>query len=133
MEQFNNDGHLIKIPDYVENNSRNMKSIPPPIRYDDAQKESDLIQQAINANNTLENPTTNDVAEVVLVGGMDEIYESPESFNDVWYNKIPKLRLKWREGIKKEFQNMENNHVWRVIKTTYQKIGDYLELSGFSK
>ena len=28
----------------------------------------------------------------------------------------PKLWLKWREAIKKEFKNMEKNHVWKVIK-----------------
>ena len=44
MGKFYNDGHLIEIPEYKEKNSRNMKSIPPPIRYDDAQKESDLMK-----------------------------------------------------------------------------------------
>ena len=56
------------------------------------------------------------MAEVVLVGGTDESYESPERFNDVRYNENPKLRLKWREAIKKEFENMEKNHIWRAIK-----------------
>ena len=84
MGKFYNDGQLIEIPDYKENNSRNMKSIPPPIRYNDAQKESDLMKQPLNEKNTLENPTTNDMAEVVLVGGTDESYKSPEKFNDAW-------------------------------------------------
>ena len=70
------------------------------------------------------------MAEVVLVGGTDKSYKSLEEINDAWYNENPKLRLKWREAIKKEFENMEKNHVWRVIKkTTHQKIGDYLALS----
>ena len=30
----------------------------------------------------------------------------------------PMMALKWREAIKKEFDNMEKNQVWRVIKTT---------------
>ena len=93
-----------------------MKSVPPPIRYDNAQKESDLIKESLNEKNIPENPTTNNVAEVVSVGGTDESYESPGRFNDAWYNKNPKLRLKWREAIKKEFENMEKNNVWRVIK-----------------
>ena len=38
MGKFYNDGHPIEIADYKENKSRNMKSIPPPIRCDDAQK-----------------------------------------------------------------------------------------------
>ena len=37
MGKFYND-------EYKENNPRNMKSIPPPIRYDDAPKESDLMK-----------------------------------------------------------------------------------------
>ena len=56
------------------------------------------------------------MAEVVKVGKTDKSYESPERFNNAWYNKNPKLWLKWREAIKKEFENMEKNHAWRVIK-----------------
>ena len=47
MGKFN-DRHPIEIYDRKENNSRNMKSIPPPIRYDDAQKESDLMKRSLN-------------------------------------------------------------------------------------
>ena len=128
--KFYNDGHPIEIPDYKENNATNVKSIPPPIRYDDTQKENDLMKQPLNEKNSLENPTTNDTAEVVLVGRIDKSYKSP----DAWYNENPKLWLKWRETIETEFKNMEKNHLWRVIKKrTYQKIGDYLELSRFLK
>ena len=95
-----------------------MKSVPPPIRYDDTEKKSNLIKESQNEKNIPENPTTNNMAEVVLVGGTDESYKSPDQFNDAWYNENPKLRLKWREAIKKEFENMEKNQVWRVIKKT---------------
>ena len=61
-----------------------MKSVSPPIRYDDTEKESDLIKESLNEKNIPENPTTNDVAEVVLVGGTDESYESRDRFNDAW-------------------------------------------------
>ena len=88
-----------------------MKSITRPIRYDDEQKESNLMKQSLNVKNISENPTTNDVAEVVLVGGTKESYKSSEQFNDAWYNKNPKLKLKWRETIKKEFENMEKNQL----------------------
>ena len=81
-------------------------------------KKSNLMRHPLNEKNISENPTTNDVAEVVLVGGTDESYKSLEGFNDAWYNKNPKLRLKWREAIKKGFENMEKNHIWRVIKKT---------------
>ena len=71
-------------------------------------KKTNLIQKAINReSNTLYNPTTEDIVEVVLVSVTDENYKSPESFNDVWYNKISHLQHKWREVTKKEFINRE--------------------------
>ena len=76
------------------------------------------MKQPLNEKYILENPTTNDVAEVVLIGGSNESYESPKKFNDVWHNEYLKLRLERREAIKKEFENMGKNHVWRVIKKT---------------
>ena len=39
MGKFYNDGLPIEIPNYNKNNSKNIKSIPPPIRYDDVEKE----------------------------------------------------------------------------------------------
>ena len=48
MGKFYNDGHLIKIPDNTENKSRNVKSITPPIRCDDAHKKNHLMKQALN-------------------------------------------------------------------------------------
>ena len=77
------------------------------------------MRQPLNEKSISENATTNSVAEVVFVGGTDESYKSPERFNDTWCNKNPKLQLKWREAIKKEFENMEKNHVWRVTNKTY--------------
>ena len=118
MGKIHNDGHLIEISDYTENNSRNIKTIPLPIRNDIAQKENDLMKQALNEKGMLENPTTNDMAEMVLVGGTSDSYKSPERFNDKCYNENPKPQLKWIEAIKKEFVNMGKNHVWRVIKKT---------------
>ena len=64
-----------------------MNSIPPPIRYDDAQKESNLMKQPLNEKNILENSTMNDVEEVVLVGGTGESYKSSEQFKGT--TKIP--------------------------------------------
>ena len=55
---------------------------------------------------------------MVLVGGTDESYKSPVRFNDAWFNENSLLRLKWRAAINKEFENMEKNNVWRVIKKT---------------
>ena len=108
MGKFHNNGQLIEISDCTEKNSRNVTLIPSSIRYDNTQKEKDSIQQAINEKNTYENTTTNDME----VEGTDK---SPEKFNNKWYNENPKLHLKLREAIKKDFQNMEKNHLWRAV------------------
>ena len=59
-------------------------------------------------------PTHDNMAEIVLVGGTDESYVSPETFKKVWNHKNDYLRNKWREAIKKEFENMEKNKVWQI-------------------
>ena len=72
MGKFYNDGNPTEIPNYNKNNSRNMKLIPPPIRYDDVEKEINRTKLPLIEINVSENPTTNDVADVVLVGGTNE-------------------------------------------------------------
>ena len=46
--KFHNDGHPPEILDYKENNSRYVKSIPPPIKYDETQEEKYLMKQPLN-------------------------------------------------------------------------------------
>ena len=68
--------------------------IPPPIRYDDVEKEINQTELPLIEKNFPENQTTNDVADVVLAGGTDESYEIPVRFNDAWYNENYELRDK---------------------------------------
>ena len=60
-------------------------------------------------------PTRDDMSEIVLVGRTDESYESPETFDKAWNHPNNYLRNKWREAIKKEFENMEKNKVLRIM------------------
>ena len=55
------------------------------------------------------NPMRDNMSEIVLVGGMDESYKSPEAFEKIWNHENNYLRNKWREAIKKEFENTEKN------------------------
>ena len=106
MGKFYNDGLPIEIPNYNKNNSKNIKLILPPIRYDDVEKEINRTRHTLIEKKIPENPTMNDLPDVILVGRTNESNKSPVPFNDAWYNKNSELRLKWREAINKEFKNI---------------------------
>ena len=61
-------------------------------------------------------PTTDDMGEIALVGGTDESYSNPPTFNDAWNHPKEHDRMKWREGIRKEFKDMIEKSVWRKMK-----------------
>ena len=69
-------------------------------------------------NPTMENEMTENVGLTyelanlaVLTGAMD-----PTSFQDAYYAKNPVDQKGWREGIKKEFNDMKKRSVWKVRK-----------------
>ena len=73
-----------------------------------SETESTSDNQETTVDNTIRvthDPTRDDMAEIVLVGGTDESYESPETFEKAWNHNNDYLREKWREAIKKEFEN----------------------------
>ena len=51
-------------------------------------------------------PTRDKMSKIVLVGGMDESKKSLETFEKAWDHEDDYLRSKWRQAIKKEFENM---------------------------
>ena len=52
------------------------------------------------------NPTLDDVVEFILVGGSDDTYENPLTFQEAW-NHPDKFECEmWREAIQKEFRDM---------------------------
>ena len=63
------------------------------------------------------NPTLDDMVEVILVGGTDDTYENPSTFQEAWNHLDEEERKKWREAIRKEFRDMiYHRKVWRNIK-----------------
>ena len=63
--------------------------------------------------NTLYNRTIKDVLEFTMVGGTDNDYVNPISFQIAWWHPEPEERKKWREAIQKEFQDMIRRGFWR--------------------
>ena len=57
----------------------------------------------------------NDVSEVALVGGTDDTYENPPNFEAAWNHPIQHDRAVWRKGIVKEFKDMREKKVWRIV------------------
>ena len=43
-------------------------------------------------------------------------YEEPRTFQEAWNHPDPTQRVKWRDGIKKEFHDMTKRRVWKRIK-----------------
>ena len=63
------------------------------------------------------NPTLDDMVEFILVGGTDDTYENPRTFQEAWNHPDEHERKMWREAIRKEFRDMiYNRKVWRHVK-----------------
>lgn len=56
---------------------------------------------------------SNDVANIVCDD--TELEDEPNRFNDAWNNSVDTAKLKWRDAIRKEFSDLEDRNVWRVI------------------
>ena len=56
---------------------------------------------------------TNDVANIV--SEEVDVINDPNSFQDAWDNPDEIAKMKWREAIKKEFGDLKDRNVWRVI------------------
>ena len=52
-----------------------------------------------------------------------KVYEEPKSFNEAWNHPDEVQREKWREAIRKEFQDMKRRGVWKVIPRTEMPSG----------
>ncbi len=46
----------------------------------------------------------------------DPKYEELRTFQEAWHHPDPTQRVKWCDGIKKEFHNINKRHVWERIK-----------------
>ena len=63
------------------------------------------------------NPTLGDMVELAFVGGSDDTYDNPKTFQEAWNHPDLEERKKWREAIRKEFNDMiYKRKVWRHVK-----------------
>ena len=65
---------------------------------------------------TFYNPTECDIGEIALVGGTDESYTHPVTFEDAWNHPKAYDRKKWRDVIVKEFKDMREKGVGKKVK-----------------
>ncbi len=60
--------------------------------------------------------------DIALIGGTDNMYENPLTFENAWDHLNEKERTSWRDAIQKEFRDMINRKVWiRTEKANVRK------------
>ena len=78
------------------------------------------LESALKKLHTFYNPTEfgslglND--DFYFVGGTDEDYDNPMTFNEAWNHEVDTERNSWRDAIKKKFSDMIRRGVWRQTK-----------------
>ena len=94
---------------------------------DDDQKKEKLdeaaskrLESALRKLHTFYNPTELGSfglsEDFCFVGGTDDEYDNPSTFDEAWDHKIDVERKCWRDAIKKEFSDMIRRGVWRHTK-----------------
>ena len=83
-------------------------------RSDDVEKEQKVLRE-LRKLNTSYNPTLSAMitTDVAFVGGGNDDYDNPVNFKDAWDHPVEKDKEKWRAAIRKEFQDMIKNKVWK--------------------
>jgi len=61
-------------------------------------------------------PNINDIVEFAMIAGTDESYVNPKNFKEAWNHPDEYEKTKWREAIKKEFNDIFKHQVWEKIK-----------------
>ena len=78
------------------------------------------LESALKKFHTFYNPTEFGSLELndnfYFVGGTDEDYDNPMTFNEAWNHEVNTERSSWRDAIKKEFSDMIRRWVWRQTK-----------------
>ena len=83
-------------------------------RSDDVEKEQKVLRE-LRKLNTSYNPTLSAMitTDVAFVGGGNDDYDNPMNFKDAWDHPVEEDKEKWRAAIRKEFQDMIKNKVWK--------------------
>ena len=95
-------------------NTRSQGLLKPAIKLDASNDR--LCNEMKRLGVSWEPSTFTDIVDICLVGGTDDEYVNPVTFQDAWNHPDLTERKKWREDIKKEFRYMIKRGVWRDIK-----------------
>ena len=71
---------------------------------------------ATTYNPTMINTVIDDLEDFAFVGGTDDDYVNPMTFQEAWHHPDPMEANKWRDAIRKEFRDMISKGVWRNMK-----------------
>ena len=63
------------------------------------------------------------IDDLAMVGGTDESYGNPDTFDEAWEHPNITERKNWRDAIRKEFNNMIKRKVWRETCVPYFRYG----------
>ena len=79
------------------------------------------VERALQKLDTFYNPILGNLAmedDFCFVGGTDDNYDNPESYEEAYHHQNEMERNKWREAIHKEFSDMKKRKVWRYTNRT---------------
>ena len=100
-----------------ENLRRHTRSMGDPRPFRGNVEHGTQLRREMQKINDSWNTTLEDIVEFAFVGGTDDLYENPRTFQEAWNHADLKERAKWREAIRKEFHDMVNSRkVWRNVK-----------------
>ena len=75
------------------------------------------LRREMHRINDYWNTTLDDVVEFAFVGGTDDLYENPRTFDEAWNHPNENDRKSWRKAVRKEFHDMiVARKVWRPVK-----------------
>ena len=98
-------------------------AVPPSHR--SRRTKNPRLNNALKKLNTSYNPTImgaialnmmEPMEDFAFVGGTDDDYRNPSTFQEAWHHPNEEDRRKWREAIRKEFRDMIAKRVWRNMK-----------------
>ena len=102
----------------IDQDRRHTRSMGEPTRLNTSAGTNTQLRRAMYKINDSWNTTLEDVVEFAFVGGTDDLYVNPRTFDEAWNHTDANDRKKWREAIRKEFYDMHvARKVWRPVKT----------------
>ena len=106
----------VRSPD-SDGGRRHTRSMGEPRPFATSVEPDTQLRREMNKINDYWNTTLEDVVEFAFVGGTDDLYVNPRTFDEAWNHPDENDRKKWREAIRKEFHDMVvARKVWKPVK-----------------